>query len=57
MDNKKHFSDRDNILRRTFKMFVAKGVYKDEEYHDFCRWAKDKAESFMVSHLTKIGKD
>jgi len=53
LSNKKHFSDRDKILRKVFKMFVNKNLYVDEEYHAFCRWAKGKSESMLISHLNK----
>ena len=50
---KKHFSDRDKILRRTFKMFVNCEQYTDDEYHDFCHFAKGKSESKLLTILNE----
>ena len=42
---------REQILRRTFKMSVNANKYKENQFHDFCNWAKGKSESALIQAL------
>ncbi|QAX98366.1 hypothetical protein AsFcp4_257 [Aeromonas phage AsFcp_4] len=44
-------SERERILRRTFKMYIRKGKYEQSEFHDFCKFAKGKSEYKLLSEL------
>ena len=50
-----NISDRDKVLRRTYKMYVRGGIYKNDEYHKFCLMAKGKSEWLLLKNL-KVGK-
>lgn len=52
-DNKRpdariQLSKREIILKRIFKMAVRKGVYAQDNFHVYCRWAKGRSESSLL---------
>ncbi len=46
--DKIQLSKREIVLHRVFKMAIRKGRYTQEQFHDFCRWAKGRTESSML---------
>ena len=48
----KHISDRVKMVNRVFERYKSAGRYKQEQYHDFCRFAKNKSESELLRILS-----
>lgn len=45
-------SKREVILRRVFKIAVRNRHFVQEQFHDFCRWAKGKSESQLIREVS-----
>lgn len=45
---KVQLSKREVVLKRIFKMAIRRGRYTQEQFHDFCRWAKGRSESALL---------